>query len=84
MRGKLFKKIKFSVLCPCAIHRTEKMEIEFVPVEGAPFPLPCNGCDSSNGSNVCQECMAWVTLYFYHHPDSVPESPLVPRLDTKP
>lgn len=67
------------VYCPADPVRVEQLEVVFYPTVDGALPLPCNGCENSNGSWICQKCMAWATLYFYKNPNrEVPFDPLVP------
>lgn len=70
---------KFKVRCPASAYAVYDMCLYFTAIDGKPFPLPCNGCDSSNGSETCQKCMADITLMFFHDPDLRTTEPLVPR-----
>lgn len=60
------KFVDFQVYCPADPYRVEKMQLTFVKQEDSWLPLPCNGCDSLNGSKPCQECCAAITLMFFH------------------
>lgn len=60
------KFVDFKVYCPADPCRIEKMQLTFYKQEKGWFPLPCNGCDSLNGSKPCQECCAAITLMFFH------------------
>lgn len=50
--------VDFPVTCPLATNRTEKFRVYYVWHENRWFPLPPNICDNSDGSNVCQQCVA--------------------------
>lgn len=70
--------IKFQVLCPAGqLHCVRTMYMDFIFRNGEPFPLPCNGCDEANGSRVCEECMAKVTLLFLADPSLDISKPLL-------
>lgn len=59
--------INFTVRCPGDPCRTEKVQIILTKLpDGSWFPLPCNGCDSLNGTKPCERCCAAITLMFFH------------------
>lgn len=50
--------IDFVVRCRLHPDRKEPIRVYYVSHEGAPFPLPPNICDNSNGCDICQNCTA--------------------------
>ena len=66
---------KTSVLISCPASPTgvlRNMPIDYTILDGKPFPFPCQGCDDSNGSAVCEKCRADVTLEFWKNPPVLP------------
>ena len=67
------------VRCPVFPHRIEPMTMEFFRTEdGGKHAAPCSGCDSANGSKICQKCTAILWDYFSKYPNEHPFSPIDP------
>lgn len=67
------------VRCPVFPHRIEPMTMEFFRTENPKEMLPyCNGCDSANGSDICQKCIAILVTYFERQPDALCFGPIDP------
>lgn len=73
--------VDFKVQCPGSSYtKIEKMQIKIVKMDdGTFFNLPCNGCDSMNGTMPCAECCAAVNKLFFTHPET--DTTKVIRLD---
>ena len=72
-----YRYINFTVRCPRDNYKERPMQIRLIKKEdGTWFPLPCNGCDELNGSKICEECMASVTILFFNNPEADTTAPL--------
>ena len=76
-----YRLVDFVVCCPRDKHQKRPMQIKFIKKEdGNWFPLPCNGCDELNGSNICGECIAAITKLFFEKPDHDTLNPIAPSI----
>ena len=75
----LRKYVKFKVNCPATPGAVEDMQILFLE----DFPVPCNGCENMSGADICNQCIAEVTMRFYHNPGIDISEPLTLSLSKR-
>ena len=74
--------LNIRVQCPAEPLRVEKMQITFRFMEdGGWLNLPCNGCESMNGTKPCEQCCNAINDLFFHHPETDASTIIRLRLD---
>lgn len=70
------KFVDFMVKCPRDPYKIYKMQTRLVWIGDRWINDPCNGCDNLNGHKACKDCIADITMMFYHNPDLDVSQPL--------
>lgn len=71
--------INIKVQCPGSeVQKIETMQIVLVRDSSGWFPLPCNGCDSMNGTMPCEFCIESIRKLFLKDPDTDPTNVIHP------